>query len=197
MQFLRTKSNDESPGNPVVTVVLPCSGEGRSKPRHSVSIYLVRHYNGHLGLTKECTTANLQFMPIAATRTRARNSMSRRRSPRRGTQWGIPSWVRLFPSHLWCTSLTCPAGLGTAADSINWVGYLTTQYNDTTVLSYNHAVYGATVNNSIVASDPDVPQDLVYQVLDAFEQNYCPPQSTGLGWSADAALFVVWIGINE
>ncbi|OJJ63017.1 hypothetical protein ASPSYDRAFT_41714 [Aspergillus sydowii CBS 593.65] len=88
-------------------------------------------------------------------------------------------------------------GHGAAADSINWVGYLTTQYNDTTVLSYNHAVSGATVNNSIVASDHDVPQDLVYQVLDGFERNYCPPHIAGLGWRAEEALFGVWIGIND
>lgn len=65
------------------------------------------------------------------------------------------------------------------------------------MLSYNHAVSGATVNNSIVASDHDVPQDLVYQVLDGFERNYCPPHIAGLGWRAEEALFGVWIGINE
>lgn len=123
--------------------------------------------------------------------------MSRRRSHRRRTQWGILNSVGLFSTRLVYVTDFYLAGHGTRADSINWVGYLTTQYNDTTVLSYNHAVSGATVNNSIVASNPDVPQDLEYQVLDEFDQKYCPPHTTGLGWSADAALFGVWIGINE
>lgn len=136
-------------------------------------------------------------MPTAATRTQARSSTSRRHSPRRRTQWEILNSVGLFSTRLVYVTDIYSTGHGTAADSINWVGYLTTQYNDTTVLSYNHAVYGATVNKSIVASDPDVPQDLVYQMVDEFGQNYCPPHTTGLGWSSEGALFGVWIGINE
>nr|AFT91369.1 hypothetical protein [Aspergillus rugulosus] len=93
-----------------------------------------------------------------------------------------------------------PLGSGTAADSINWVGYLATVYNDTTVLSYNHAVYGATVNNTLV---PGVPRDLAYQVSRVFEPHYCLPAGpeteaeTGERWTPEAALFTVWIGIND
>ncbi|KAL4744094.1 hypothetical protein BDV11DRAFT_165783 [Aspergillus similis] len=91
-----------------------------------------------------------------------------------------------------------PTGSGTAADSINWVGYLATVYNDTTVLSYNHAVYGATVNNTVV---PGVPHDLAYQVSRVFEPHYCLPvgseAKSGERWTPEAALFTVWIGIND
>ncbi|KAL5040939.1 hypothetical protein BDW71DRAFT_212625 [Aspergillus fruticulosus] len=93
-----------------------------------------------------------------------------------------------------------PLGSGTAADSTNWVGYLTTVYNDTTVLSYNYAVYGATVNNTLV---PGVPHDLAYQVSRVFEPNYClsPESDTEVEpretWTPEAALFTVWIGIND
>ncbi|KAL4765023.1 uncharacterized protein BDW70DRAFT_147327 [Aspergillus foveolatus] len=93
-----------------------------------------------------------------------------------------------------------PLGSGTAADSINWVGYLATEYNDTTVLSYNHAVYGATVNNTLV---PGVPRDLAYQVSHVFEPHYCLPAGSeteaeaGESWTPEAALFTVWIGIND
>ncbi|KAI9373908.1 hypothetical protein BJX61DRAFT_551898 [Aspergillus egyptiacus] len=86
-------------------------------------------------------------------------------------------------------------GSGTAADSINWVGYLATVYNSTPVLSYNHAVYGATVDNSIA---PNVPGDLVHQVSHSFEPHYC---GSGSGsnpiWAPDAALFSLWFGIND
>ncbi|KAL4815489.1 hypothetical protein BDW67DRAFT_176301 [Aspergillus spinulosporus] len=93
-----------------------------------------------------------------------------------------------------------PLGSGTAADSINWVGYLVTVYNDTTVLSYNHAVYAATVNSTLV---PGVPRDLAYQVSHIFEPHYCLPAGSeteaeaGEMWTPEAALFTVWIGIND
>ncbi|KAL3470488.1 hypothetical protein BJX99DRAFT_267401 [Aspergillus californicus] len=86
-------------------------------------------------------------------------------------------------------------GDGTAADSVNWVGYLTTVYNDTPVLNYNLAVYGATVNNSLI---PNVPGDLVYQVEEIFETHYCrPAPGSDPLWTADSALFAIWIGIND
>ncbi|KAL4864864.1 hypothetical protein BDV12DRAFT_211353 [Aspergillus spectabilis] len=90
-------------------------------------------------------------------------------------------------------------GDGTSADSINWVGYLTTLYNDTPVLSYNHAVYGATIDNEIVSN---VPHDLVYQISQSFRPHYCHASSEsesepGAHWSSDAALFTIWIGIND
>ncbi|KAL5336901.1 GDSL lipase/esterase [Aspergillus crustosus] len=110
-----------------------------------------------------------------------------------------------------------PLGLGTSADSINWVGYLTTTYNDTLVLSYNHAVYGATVDNNLVQN---VPRDLVHQVTRDFVPNYCLRQSLSESdsrsqpkldsesesesesqskprWTSDNALFIIWIGIND
>ncbi|KAL4914580.1 hypothetical protein BDW62DRAFT_190142 [Aspergillus aurantiobrunneus] len=90
-----------------------------------------------------------------------------------------------------------PLGAGTATDSINWVGYLTTKYNDTTVLSYNHAVYGATVNNSVVAN---VPQDLVHQVTHSFDSHYCPyglPDALDTEANSEDALFILWVGIND
>ncbi|KAL3459572.1 hypothetical protein BJX64DRAFT_291076 [Aspergillus heterothallicus] len=88
-------------------------------------------------------------------------------------------------------------GQGTSADSINWVGYLTTTYNDTPILSYNFAVYDATVDNDLV---PSIPQDFVNQVSVSFEPNYCQTSTqsvAGQGWGPESALFVIWFGINE
>ncbi|KAL4928914.1 SGNH/GDSL hydrolase family protein [Aspergillus undulatus] len=120
--------------------------------------------------------------------------MRHSRSLHRETPWGI--------HHLVWT--------GTAADGINWVGYLTTTYNDTLVLNYNPAVYGATIDNDIVAN---IPEDLVYQVEEVFEPNYCGSGSgpnsrntrtetktrtrTGQEWNPDSTLFSLWIGIND
>ncbi|KAL4885403.1 hypothetical protein BJY04DRAFT_214201 [Aspergillus karnatakaensis] len=99
-------------------------------------------------------------------------------------------------------------GDGTAADSINWIGYLTTVYNDTPILSYNHAVFGATVDNKIV---PGEPWDLASQIEQTFKPHYCldsslqserqsrfqPHSQSQSHWTSDAALFAIWVGIND
>ncbi|KAL4959270.1 SGNH/GDSL hydrolase family protein [Aspergillus stella-maris] len=93
-------------------------------------------------------------------------------------------------------------GDGTPSDGINWVGYLTTAFNNTLTLNYNPAVWGATVDNEIIA---DVPGDLVYQVTQVFEPNYCQPgrsgpaseESSGPIWTSDSSLFTLWTGIND
>ncbi|KAL4957082.1 hypothetical protein BDW69DRAFT_52370 [Aspergillus filifer] len=93
-----------------------------------------------------------------------------------------------------------PLGNGTTSDGINWVGYLTTTFNNTLTLNYNPAVWGATVDNEIVA---DVPGDLVYQVTEVFEPNYCQSGQSdlkpgiGTAWTSDSSLFTLWIGIND
>ncbi|KAJ5519849.1 GDSL lipase/esterase [Penicillium fimorum] len=86
-------------------------------------------------------------------------------------------------------------GHGTAADGINWVGYLATEYNKTLVLNYNLAVYGATVNNTIVSNEPE---DLVYQVSRNFYPHYgCASFASSQEWTPDTSLFAIWIGIND
>ncbi|KAK1140881.1 hypothetical protein N8T08_009754 [Aspergillus melleus] len=85
-------------------------------------------------------------------------------------------------------------GQGTSAGGINWAGYLTTVYNDTAVLNFNLAVFGATVDNSIVDGEPI---DLVDQVSRNFGDHYCSSLESSPGWTSDTALFAIWIGINE
>ncbi|KAI9037395.1 uncharacterized protein KD926_000358 [Aspergillus affinis] len=86
-------------------------------------------------------------------------------------------------------------GQGTTAGGINWAGYLTTVYNDTVVLNYNLAVFGATVDNSILDGEPI---DLVDQVSRNFGDHYCSSLlESSPGWKSDTALFAIWIGINE
>ncbi|KAJ5682153.1 GDSL lipase/esterase [Penicillium macrosclerotiorum] len=69
-------------------------------------------------------------------------------------------------------------------------------YNKTSVLNYNLAVYGATVNNSVVGN---VAGDLVYQISHKFTDHYCfnsTAQSNPI-WTSEASLFAIWIGIND
>ena len=89
-----------------------------------------------------------------------------------------------------------PTGQGTATDGINWVGYLATTSNKTITLSYNFAVYGATVNDSVVYNEPE---DLVYQISHDFCGHYCRPslESNNRIWATDTSLFAIWVGINE
>lgn len=80
-------------------------------------------------------------------------------------------------------------GTGTTSGGANWVGYLTTLYNTSPVLSYNFAVGEATIDNSIV--DTKV-KDVTSQVRD-FELAYSK-KPISAPWSSDNGF---WIGINE
>ncbi|KAK5662462.1 hypothetical protein OQA88_8373 [Cercophora sp. LCS_1] len=83
----------------------------------------------------------------------------------------------------------------TASGGFNWVGFLASQYNASTLLTYNFAYGGATTNASLVTPwRPDV-LSLVDQVAQfsgsiASKPAYAP-------WNADNALFGVWIGVND
>ncbi|OJJ06243.1 hypothetical protein ASPVEDRAFT_139349 [Aspergillus versicolor CBS 583.65] len=83
-------------------------------------------------------------------------------------------------------------GTGTTTGGLNWVGYLTTEQNASLVLSYNLAIGGATIDDSLVASSQG---DLVSQV-ETFEQTYASkPESAP--WTAENAVFGFWIGVND
>lgn len=84
------------------------------------------------------------------------------------------------------------AGTGTTAGGPNWVGYLTTVQNSSLALSYNLAIGGATIDNSIVSSSAD---DLVSQV-DVFQSTY-RNKTKAAPWTKENAVFGFWIGINE
>ncbi|EAQ83733.1 hypothetical protein CHGG_10137 [Chaetomium globosum CBS 148.51] len=82
----------------------------------------------------------------------------------------------------------------TASGGLNWVGFLASQYNRSTLLSYNFAYGGATTNATIVPPyEPTVLSfvDQVKQFSDSIAKkpSYAP-------WG-DNALFGVWIGVND
>jgi hypothetical protein len=84
------------------------------------------------------------------------------------------------------------AGTGTTSGGINWVGDLVTVENSSLVLSYNLAVGGASIDNSIVNTNVE---DMTSQVGD-FESAYSIKPATA-PWSPETAVFGFWIGINE
>lgn len=71
------------------------------------------------------------------------------------------------------------------------MGYLTTAQNASRILSYNMAVGGATIDNSLLKGNP---VDLTKQV-DNFQNVYS--NKTQVPWTGENAVFGIWIGINE
>ncbi|CAG8033681.1 unnamed protein product [Penicillium olsonii] len=83
-------------------------------------------------------------------------------------------------------------GTGTTTGGINWVGDLTTVNNASLVLSYNLAVGGASIDNSIVNTNV---KDMTTQVDDFVQAYGDKPESAP--WSSEDAVFGFWIGIND
>lgn len=73
------------------------------------------------------------------------------------------------------------------------MGYLTTVNNASTVLSYNLAVGGASLDNSLVSTN--TKEDMVTQVA-SFETTYSQKPDTA-PWTSKNTVFGFWIGINE
>lgn len=91
-------------------------------------------------------------------------------------------------------SASNPMGNGgyTTSGGLNWAGVVTKQLNTSLLLTYDFAVYGATVDTSLVrGSTPDVKQQVGYfnQYL-ANKPDYAP-------WTSDNLLVAIWIGIND
>ncbi|KAJ5669083.1 hypothetical protein N7462_010153 [Penicillium macrosclerotiorum] len=83
-------------------------------------------------------------------------------------------------------------GTGATGGGINWVGYLTTVDNASLVLSYNLAVGGATIDNSIINAGVE---DMTTQVAD-FQGTYSKKPSSA-PWTSSDGVFGFWIGIND
>ncbi|KAF8596374.1 hypothetical protein BDV93DRAFT_415003, partial [Ceratobasidium sp. AG-I] len=73
----------------------------------------------------------------------------------------------------------------------NWVGLITTKYNASTILTYNLAYGGATIDANLVKPYVDTVQSLTDQVNLFLANKAVAP------WKAYNTLFSVWIGIND
>ncbi|KAJ3562508.1 hypothetical protein NPX13_g8544 [Xylaria arbuscula] len=84
----------------------------------------------------------------------------------------------------------------TSSNGPNWVGYLTFTYNASSLLTYNLAYGGATVDSDLVA-----PYDVsVKSLKDQVESEFIPGytgSSAKATWTGDDSIFAVWIGIND
>lgn len=81
----------------------------------------------------------------------------------------------------------------TSSNGPNWVGYLTTKHNDSTLLTYNLAYGGATVDSALVEPWQPAVLSLSDQVKDLFLPNY----ANASFWEAESTIFGIWIGIND
>ncbi|CAE6424533.1 unnamed protein product [Rhizoctonia solani] len=80
----------------------------------------------------------------------------------------------------------------TACGSVpNWVDLVTTQYNTSTLLTYNFAYGGATINATLVAPYTPTVLSLIDQVNIFLANKAVAP------WTASNTLFSVFIGIND
>jgi len=84
----------------------------------------------------------------------------------------------------------------TASNGPNWVDFLTVQYNASTLLTYNVAFGGATVDSSLVTPFEPTVLSVAEQVLDEFFPSYASSPAIAPWTSADT-LFSVFIGIND
>jgi len=83
----------------------------------------------------------------------------------------------------------------TASGGYNWVGFVTSQLNTSTLLTYNFAYGGATTNATLVAPWQPTVLSLVDQVAQfsgsiASHPSYAP-------WTADNTLVGIWMGVND
>ncbi|KAI5795395.1 hypothetical protein DFH27DRAFT_484433, partial [Peziza echinospora] len=82
----------------------------------------------------------------------------------------------------------------TSSNGPNWVGYLATKYNESTLLTYNLAYGGATVDSKLVTPWRDDVLSLRNQVEDLFFP-YLTTNSTP--WTGSDSLFSFFIGVND
>ncbi|KAK3317213.1 carbohydrate esterase family 16 protein [Cercophora scortea] len=83
----------------------------------------------------------------------------------------------------------------TASGGLNWVGFLASQFNTSTLLTYNFAYGGATTNASLVTPYASTVLSFIDQVTQfsgsiASHPSYAP-------WTADNTLVGVWMGVND
>jgi len=83
----------------------------------------------------------------------------------------------------------------TATGGENWVGYVTTAYNKSQILTYNYAYGGATIDANLVQPYQPTVLSLTDQVNQFLTTVASKPASTP--WTSDNALFSIWIGIND
>ncbi|KAL5118841.1 hypothetical protein ACEQ8H_003163 [Pleosporales sp. CAS-2024a] len=86
----------------------------------------------------------------------------------------------------------------TSSNGPNWLGFLTATYNHSSILAYNLAYGGATLDAALVAPY----QASVISMKDQVQTQYLPlyaaaHATTNTSWTAESSLFALFIGIND
>ncbi|KAF9524985.1 hypothetical protein CPB83DRAFT_897394 [Crepidotus variabilis] len=81
----------------------------------------------------------------------------------------------------------------TFAGGINWVGYLTSYYNNSLLFTYNYAIGGATINRTLV--NPGSSKALTEEIDEFMAGAGKKPSVTP--WKSENSLFSFYIGIND
>jgi hypothetical protein len=84
----------------------------------------------------------------------------------------------------------------TSSNGPNWVGFLTTTYNASTLLTYNMAYGGATVDSTLVTPYAPTVISMKDQVLTEFLPTYGSYPASA-PWTSESSLFAFFIGIND
>ncbi|RMZ67627.1 fungal cellulose binding domain-containing [Pyrenophora seminiperda CCB06] len=85
----------------------------------------------------------------------------------------------------------------TSSNGPNWVGFLTTTYNASRLLTYTLASGGATVDAALVTPYAPTVLSLKDQVQSQFLPTYGSHPAGIAPWTSSSALFSFWIGIND
>ncbi|CAN8101006.1 unnamed protein product [Discula destructiva] len=81
----------------------------------------------------------------------------------------------------------------TTSGGLNWVGIITSELNNSLILTYDWAYYGADTSDAII--NTGVVTDFVAQVSE-FEE-YLVPAPSEAPWTSDNTIVAVWMGIND
>ncbi|KAK1991124.1 fungal cellulose binding domain-containing protein [Colletotrichum falcatum] len=83
----------------------------------------------------------------------------------------------------------------TTSGGLNWLGFLSVQYNASLTYSYNLAYGGATTDASLIAPYAPTVLSLVDQVSEFLRS--LAPKPAWAPWAADDTLAGVWMGVND
>ncbi len=81
--------------------------------------------------------------------------------------------------------------LGTASDQINWPVYLTIEYNQSVIETYNFARVGATIDHALIPHG----SSFVHQLRKGFLTVHADEE--GAKWDASTTLFAIFFGMND
>ncbi|KAI4685853.1 uncharacterized protein J4E88_003690 [Alternaria novae-zelandiae] len=84
----------------------------------------------------------------------------------------------------------------TSSNGPNWVGFLSTTYNASDLLTYNMAYGGATVDSDLVTPYAPTVISMKNQVRTEFLPTYGSHPATA-PWTSSSSLFAFFIGIND